>query len=490
MEGRGRGPNRDRRLFLATNVATPVESSAQLRKDLRACVIDGAAFSVMVGVGETYLPAFALAVGLSEVSAGLVASVPMLAGGVLQLVTPFGVRRFGSLRRWVVCCASVQALSFLPLIVFAAIGRAPAWVVFASAALYWGSGLATSPAWNTWMERLIPRSIRVPYFAQRTRIAHAFLLVGLLGGGLTLQAMTGPERHAAVFATLFAVAAAARLVSAGFLSTQSEPTQDLERHRPVSTRALFTDGRHAQNARLLLYLLAFQGAAQLAGPYFTPFMLGELQLTYAAYMTVLATSYLTKALALPLLGRMASRLGPLRLLWIGGLAITPLPALWAISQAVPYLLVLQVLGGLAWGAHELAMFLLFFEAIPEEDRPGLLTVFNLLNALALVVGALTGGALLKTWGEHLSSYHSLFLISTAGRAVALGLLFRILAGRPVSRPLAVRTLAVRPSMGSLESPILSSLPEANGVGGSPAPTESVGPSSPPSSPARSVGPGS
>jgi hypothetical protein len=33
----------------------------ELRKDLRAITADGAAFSVMVGVEEAYLPAFVLA---------------------------------------------------------------------------------------------------------------------------------------------------------------------------------------------------------------------------------------------------------------------------------------------------------------------------------------------------------------------------------------------------------------------------------------------
>ena len=43
-------------------------------------MIDAAAYSVMVGCGETYLPAFALALGLGPIVAGMVASVPLLVG--------------------------------------------------------------------------------------------------------------------------------------------------------------------------------------------------------------------------------------------------------------------------------------------------------------------------------------------------------------------------------------------------------------------------
>ena len=42
-----------------------------VRRNLRAIFGDGVAFSLMVGLGETYIPAFVLALGMSEVLAGL-----------------------------------------------------------------------------------------------------------------------------------------------------------------------------------------------------------------------------------------------------------------------------------------------------------------------------------------------------------------------------------------------------------------------------------
>ena len=82
----------------------------RLRRDLRASLLDGAAFGGMVGFGETYLPAFALAVGLGEMAAGMVSSVPLVAGGLMQLASPMAVRLLRSHRRWVVTCAIIQAL--------------------------------------------------------------------------------------------------------------------------------------------------------------------------------------------------------------------------------------------------------------------------------------------------------------------------------------------------------------------------------------------
>src|SRR5581483_2154516 len=81
-----------------------VVESPQLQRDLVASMGDGAAFGLMVGVGETYVPAFVLAIGLGEVFAGLITTVPLLIGSILQLISPWAVQCWQSHRRWVVCC--------------------------------------------------------------------------------------------------------------------------------------------------------------------------------------------------------------------------------------------------------------------------------------------------------------------------------------------------------------------------------------------------
>src|SRR5262245_2804074 len=178
------------------------DRSAQLRRDLRAIVGDGVAFSVMVGVGESYIAAFALAAGLGPITAGLVATLPMLVGAAFQLVTPAAVRWLGSSRRWVVLCASAQAASFAPLVIAALYGRISRPVLFLAAAAYWGFGMATSPAWNTWITQIVPRKIRSRFFAARSRWAQVAVLSGLLAGGLALQTGARPERPLLVFAAL------------------------------------------------------------------------------------------------------------------------------------------------------------------------------------------------------------------------------------------------------------------------------------------------
>ena len=104
-------------------VPPPAPEPQGSRSDLRAITGDGVAFSLMVGAGETYIPAFALAVQAGETAAGLVSALPLLGGALLQLVSPWAIERLKSHRRWVVLCATIQAMSFAPLALGALLGR-------------------------------------------------------------------------------------------------------------------------------------------------------------------------------------------------------------------------------------------------------------------------------------------------------------------------------------------------------------------------------
>lgn len=420
---------------------------------------DGAAWSVMVGMGESYLPAFALAAGLGEVAAGLVATLPLVAGAVLQLVSPAAVRRLGSHKRWVVLCAACQGLAFLPLAIGAFNGTAAAWLVFGMAAIYWGAGLATGPAWNTWAGTLVPDNIRTGFFARRTRFSQIGTLAGFVAGGCTLQFAKSWTTSIAPFAVLFLGAAIARSISAAFLSRQSEPEPPDHNHRKVSWRDLIGRSRGRADGPLLIYLFAVQAAAQFAGPYFTPFMLKQIQFSYLEYVLLIGISFGAKALALPALGRLARRIGARQLLWIGGLGIVPVAGFWLISTNFAFLIFVQVAAGLAWAAYELAMFLLFFEAIPEKERTSVLTIYNVGNAIATAVGAILGGCVLWTIGKSPETYLAIFGLSSVGRLVALALLWRVppIDSRSAILP-ARRILSLRPQVGSVDRPILASLP--------------------------------
>ena len=398
---------------------TESDRPAVLRRDLRAIVGDGVAFSVMVGTGESYIPAFALAAGLGEITAGLVATLPMLVGAAFQLVTPAAVRRLGSQRRWVVLCASAQAASFAPLVIAALAGRLSRPVLFFAAALYWGFGMATGSAWNTWMTQIVPRPIRSRFFAVRARWSQVAVLAGLIAGGASLQVWGDSQRPLLLFAALFSTALLARAVSARFLASQSEPEGLTAGALRISPAAFWETFRNPAHGRLLLYLIWIQMGVHVSAPYFTPFMLGPLKLSYGEYAVLTGSAFVARIAAMPALGSLAHRAGSQRLLWIASLGIVPLPAMWLITQHFAWLLVVQIAAGVAWGAFELATLLVFFDHIPDTRRTSVLSMFNLANALAVVIGAGVGSLLFRSFGPELAGYAVLFVVSSCLRIAGL-----------------------------------------------------------------------
>ncbi|HEY2147500.1 MAG TPA: MFS transporter [Pirellulales bacterium] len=394
------------------------------RRDLRTIMGDGVACSVMIGIGENYLAPFALALGMGELVAGLVASVPILAGAVLQMITPWAIRRLGSNRRWVVACVVCQVASFLPLAAAALGGHLPVVILFSIAAIYWASGMASGPAWTTWVDTLIPPRIRSAYFGRRARLCQAATLIGFAGGGLWLEFGESRGTTLGAFAVLFLVAAGCRSISAILLSRQSE--RRCHHASPVvgAAESILEPLSRDHERRLLLYLWVMQAAAQVASPYFTPFMLGGLKFSYLKFMLVVSTSLVAKAVALPTLGLLAQRFGAMRLLWIAGFIVIPLPLFWMISQATPLLLLIQVMAGAAWATYELAAFLLFFEAVDARNRTGFLTIYNLGYAAATVAVSLAGGGLLAVFGETHAAYLTLFAASGVARLLTVPFLIR------------------------------------------------------------------
>ncbi len=442
-----------------------------LRHNIRVSSADATSYGFMVGIGETYLPAFALAVGLGEVTAGLVASIPLLAGGIIQSISPWILRRGVSERAWILTTAMLQALAFVPLILAALSGGISPFWLLVCASLYWSGGLATGPAWNSWIERILPRQIRTNYFACRTRASQLATLIGFLAGGAILQFSRGQDIEVLAFALLFGVALSARIFSVLMLALHRLPqprellcpaaTEDTASNVVTSVASLT---QRIAAKPLIVYLVLVQGMVQISGPFFTPYMLIHLELSYVAYAGLIALAFMAKVIALGAWGRLAKRRGAQWLLILGGGLIIPLAPMWMVSDNYAWLALIQSINGVAWAAYELGFFLMFFESMPLKRRVKMLTIYNLANTSAWCGGAMFGAFLLSQLNSTQAAYHVLFVTSCLGRGIAF--LYLITHRRQVFvrvREIGFRILGIRPNSAPLEIPILTSLADDSNV---------------------------
>lgn len=406
----------------------------------------------MTGSGEWQFVLFALAIGLSEVASGLVATIPVLAGAILQVLTPWGVRKSGSIRRWVWINAAIQAGMLGVLSVAAFNGGLPGWGLYLVIAGYWASGYMTGPPWTAWVTSLVPSGVRATFWVNRSRWIQGALGLGL-GAGLVLQWGESAGMPLVAFGVVFALAALARTISSICLANQSEAEPGLLEKIETPSRASLS--RHFADRRirgLLLYMLAFFLSVFVAAPFIGPYLREQLHFEYWQIMVISGSPFLVKVLLLPMIGRLVNSRGPARVLWMGALTLVPTGALWAVSESFWWLLAIQLSVGFGWACWETGSFLLVFDVIPAEKRTPVMTMYQLALALVMVGGSLIGGGVLEWVGVNMTGYLAMFICTSLMRFMALFLLaslepsgFRI---RNRVWRLTGRSLGLLPGVGS------------------------------------------
>jgi hypothetical protein len=215
--------------------------------------------------------------------------------------------------------------------------------------------------------------VQTAFFTRRSLWTQVTALLGFVAGGVALHFRAPQPGRAGIFGVLFSAALVSRVLSIRWLSQQTEPLPPSgERMRPVLPLEFWRRLKDRQGLRsVFTYLLLVQFFTQVASPFYTPFMLGELHFTYSNYVLLIAASYIIKILAIPSLGRLARVQGSRSLIWVGGTGIILLPALWLLSVNFYYLLVLQVLWPpccCCWNSFRRRIGLLFYRRIISSTR--------------------------------------------------------------------------------------------------------------------------
>jgi hypothetical protein len=389
-----------------------------MRRDLRNSCLEGSCHSLMVGLAETWFAAFFIAANISNFSIGMLATLPLLTGSLLQLGTPWGIRWMGSYRVWSVAGSVVQGASLVALGILSGLDAVTFEFAFLALVFYWGSSLAIGPAWNTWMEFVIPKRVRTKYLSSRMRVCQICLLIAVCVAGLVLHSNSIQARQE-IFSVLFFAAGLFRLVSAALLYTHREHRMWKQASfAGVSETQLGEDfGRTVRE--VVPFFVAIQFSVFISGPFFAPFMLRSMGMNYAAFMSLIVLGYLGRILTLHFASKVAQSRGPGSLLLWGAVGIAPLSGLWWFYESFLFLAIVQLLGGVAWGCYELAMSIVFMEQIPRQIRPRVLAIFGLFNGIAMVTGSLLGGVILHWFENQVSGFMIVFIASSVIRAASL-----------------------------------------------------------------------
>ncbi|MDX1498997.1 MAG: MFS transporter [Woeseiaceae bacterium] len=355
---------------------------------------DAGAYAVMIGIGETYLSAFALHLRATTPQIGLLASVPPLLASVVQLVSAWIGGLTGRRRSIMLIGAGIQAFAWLPIALLPlALSSASVPLLIASVVLYYCGANLAAPQWGSLMGDIVPVRRRGRFFALRTRIVSLVTFVALIGGGLILQAASSRNATFAGFLVLFGIAFIARLISIWHLAQMHDPKRVVVARKVPDGKHWWDRLRHSNFVRFSVFFALMQCAVAVASPFFTVYMLRDLEFSYAAFMANTGTAILAQFLTLNRWGRISDVFGNRRILATAGLLIPLMPLLWILSGNFWYLLFVQLLSGLSWAGFTLSAGNFLYDLVPPERRTTYLAVHNVLASIGIFAGAMLGGYL-------------------------------------------------------------------------------------------------
>jgi MFS family permease len=394
---------------------------------------DATAFAAMTGIGETYLSAFAIFLKASTPQIGLLASVPPMLASLVQLLSAWIGRVTGRRKAIILVGASIQAFAWIPILwlpLFVPEHAVP--LLIMSVVLYHGGAHLTTPQWSSLLGDIVPPRKRGRFFAQRTRLITAMTFASLMAGGLILHYFT--ERGVTVygFVVLFSVAIVARFLSVYQLSRMHDPSGHVAALEFPIGRDSWERLRHSNAVRFSLFFALMQFSVAIASPFFTVYMLRDLQFSYLAFTVNTGTAIFAQFLTLSQWGRISDVFGNRRILVVTGLFIPLMPLLWIFSSNVWYLIAIQALSGFSWAGFSLSASNFIYDLITPNRRATYLAVHNVLASIGIFSGAVLGGYLgtimpteLTLFGNTfswLSPLFGVFVVSTLVRAAVVALL--------------------------------------------------------------------
>ena len=316
--------------------------------------------------------------------------------------------------------------------------------------------------WLTWMSSLVPAGIRGRYFARRNAVQLiSGLVVGLAAaavldlGGRTAAAYGGLLAFTVVLSTASALLMKAQPQGVGrerraAVGDEPEPAQPAARRLtlgywthvffggrtapgapplPADARAAGSPDERRRFRRFLIFFALWGLGNGLAQPFWAPFELQNLKVSFGLLAAISAAGSLAGAITLPLWGRLADRIGDRTVLVITITWGSFHPLLWlGMTPARLWPLWLDATSsGIVWNGFELAATNLLLRLAPrgsgELAYGSLAAVRGLAGAASSMMAGVLIGRLPGAWG--MPPMQLLLVAAAPVRWACLGMLWLV-----------------------------------------------------------------
>lgn len=395
-----------------SNIFKNRSTDNRVKKSLKYSILDGSFYSMMVGFGESFFSAFAVFLKANNIQLGLLGSLPQSLGSISQLFTNKLLKLFKSRKRFVCINAFLEALMYIPIILVFFLGKFKVYHLIFFVCVYWIFGTILNPVWNSWIGDLVDEKKRGAYFGKRNKIGGIASFISLLTGGFILQNFTnGIKTQYIGFIIIFSLAFIARIISFFYLTKKYDPPYKIQPESQFSFIEFLKKARFRNFGMFVFFLCLMNFSVFISAPFFAAYMLYDLKLSYINYTIILATAVIVKYMSMPVWGSASDRYGTKRTLSLASFLMPLTPLLWLYSKDFSYLILIQMYSGFVWAGFEITSFNFIFDTTSPEKRATCVAYYNVLNGIAIILGALIGGLIVRYNHVFWSKYLLVFLIS-------------------------------------------------------------------------------
>lgn len=361
---------------------------------LMAAIFDGMYFCVMIGVGESFLSPFCIALGSDSLQTGILNSAPILIGALAQGLGLFLHRKGLPRKKIIVFSAILQGMSWFGLAwlsLFYNNGSLRILILLILWIIYNSAGNLGGPSWNSLIGDLIPSRVRGSYFGFRNQRIGWITISTMLIGGWFLNNAKLIHQEFLGFTILFIIAGFARLKSAWWVNEYIEPGYQVH-HEDHFTYFDFIKRAFSSNfAKFVLFFSSMNAVSSFSGTYFPLYALRELRLSYTVYSILIITQIMTQLICMQNWGRLCDEFGNRKILSICTLGICFSGTIWIISSNFYFMLFVQLYSGLFWAGFNLSGSNFLFDAVSPRKRAACATYMSITNSTFVFIGTILGG---------------------------------------------------------------------------------------------------
>lgn len=393
-----------RRFF--NNPAIPQE----YRRNFVHLYFDIAWFGVLSGSAISFLTIYAARLGASGFQIGILGATPAVVS--LFLSIPAGnwlqKRPIGKAVFWSAVLSRIGYFLWIPL----------PWL-FGNQGQIWALTIITlimgipmcglGVGFNALFAAAVPSEWRASVAGIRNVMQSLTFIISSLVTGYILNHLRFPLGYQVVFGIGF-LSAAMSTFHLFFIRPPSAPSPGVVIENDPSRVPMVGNIRRDLRATLrldiwrtpyrkvLLVLLGFHLAQNIAFPLFPLITVNKLHLTDANIGLATALFYMATLLGSTQFSRLEHKAGHHKLTGWGVAGMSIYPIAMALARNAMHYYLLSIVGGFAWALVAGAYANYLLERIPQDDRPSHLAWYNIILNAAVLIGSLTGPLLASVIG--------------------------------------------------------------------------------------------